>query len=137
MDTLNGLRSKIAEFPGYSSQTDRRRSEELVRAYLGEALVELERRTDPLPSTTRATLDSLVLRTAFVNLSVFRAFENEPVDDVAVDRVASSDLGTVALADRVADIDPALLDVFLEEAHRLLDDRDATMLQAGRRLSPE
>jgi hypothetical protein len=42
MDPLELLNERIHDFPGYATDTDRRLSDEMVRAFLGEMLADLQ-----------------------------------------------------------------------------------------------
>lgn len=122
------LRGKIAEFPGYDGDTERRRSDEYVRSYLGEALSDLGARC-ALSSDVRARLDGLMLRIGFADP---RDFVNHHVigTKAAADgggAVASADAETVALADRAAALDCAAAPAYLDEVESLLSRREATI----------
>ena len=122
------LRAKIAEFPGYDGDAERRRSDEYVRSYLGEALSDLGVRC-ALASDARARLDELMLRVGFADP---RDFVNHHVigtkagaDDGGA--VASADAETVELADRAAGLDCAAAAAYLDEVESLLSRREAAI----------
>ena len=57
MEPLEQLRAKIAGFPGYDGDLERRRSDEYVRSYLGEALADFAGRCT-LPAELQARVDA-------------------------------------------------------------------------------
>jgi hypothetical protein len=128
MEPLESLREKIAEFPGYDGDVERRRSDEYVRSYLGEALSELGVRCT-LSGDVRARLDELILRVgfadphAFVNRHIVAA---EGVTDGG-GAVAAADAETIELADRAADLDCAAAAAYLDDVATLLGRRDAAI----------
>lgn len=132
MEPLQMLREKIAEFPGYDGDVQRRRSDEYVRSYLGEALSELGARCT-LPSDLRARLDDSILRVEFADP---RAFVNHhvvaakgPPDSGGA--VAEADAETVELADRAAALDCAAASGYLDEVEALLTRREAAIRSRG------
>ncbi|MHB8432822.1 MAG: hypothetical protein ACYC8W_01495 [Candidatus Tyrphobacter sp.] len=134
-DTLRVLRSRIAALPGYASSDDRRLTDELVRAYAGEALTAMQQRI-ALSEAARSQLDALILRTQFANQAAFHDFEGEPKDDAAVARVARADAALVELADRMASIEPAEAAALLNQVQSALEERDRAMLEGARAPAP-
>lgn len=132
MEPLELLRAKIAGFPGYDDDLDRRRSDEYVRAYLGEALAELETDCGSLPSELHERREALLLRIGF---SAPRAFAAHNTGSAVPPRhydgdVAAEDLAIVELADRAASITLETLGAYLDDVTAELDRRDATMRAA-------
>ncbi len=128
MEPLETLREKIAEFPGYDSDVERRRSDEYVRSYLGEALSDLGARCT-LSSDVRARLDELILRVGFGDP---HAFINHHIvaGHGAADgggAVAAADVETLELADRAAGLDCAAAAAYLDDVDTLLGRRDAAI----------
>lgn len=122
------LREKIADFPGYGGDVERRRSDEYVRAYLGEALSALGARCTLSPDV-RSRLDDLILRVgfadphAFVNRHIVGA-KGAPDGGGAV---AAADAETVALADRAAALDCGTASAYLDQVETLLGRREAAI----------
>ncbi len=125
MDMLALLRAKIPDFAGYDDQEDRRRSDELVRSYLGEALSTLEARTSPDGSDPR--FEPVLLRAGFMNQAVFKTFEYARLDRARVDAVGANDVRMLDLADRAATLEPAQIDGYLAEVAAAFDSRDRGM----------
>ena len=121
------LREKIAEFPGYDGDVERRRSDEYVRAYLGEALSALGARCTLSPDL-QARLGDLILRVGFADP---HAFINRHLVGVkgAPDggAVAAVDVETIALADRAAALDCGAASDYLDEVETLLGRRDTAI----------
>jgi hypothetical protein len=134
MDPLQGLRAKIPDFPGYGDELARRHSDELVRSYLGEALVELSTRLAPLESDRRTQIDALLLRVGFADQQAFARHGCGPDEGgrgPECDAVLADDVETVELADRAAAIDPPALPAYLSAVERVLERRDATLRAAA------
>ena len=127
MDVLAALRTKINAFPGYASEDERRRSDELVRSYLGEALALAQTRLDGLPAALESRLGDLVLRAGFRNQIAFKAFEYATLDGAKVARVAANDQRLLDLADRAGAVDAAALPAFLDDVDAAFDVRDREM----------
>ncbi len=127
MDPLAELRAKIPAFPGYATEDDRRRGDELVRSYLGEALALLRARLADLPEPGAARLGDLILRAGFRNQLAFKVFEYATLDGAKVDRVTRNDLRMIGLADRAANVDAVGLTAFLDEVVQAFDVRDHEM----------
>lgn len=128
MEAPDELRAKIADFPGYGNDIELRRSDEYVRAYLGEALAAIGTRFTLAPDV-RQRLDDLLLRVEFADPRAFAthriAGEIEPEDGVRA--VARADVATVKLADRAASVDAESAAGFLDEAVAALDERAAAL----------
>jgi hypothetical protein len=128
MEPLEILRQKIAEFPGYDDDVERRRSDEYVRSYLGEALTAFAERCT-LSADLRTRLDELVLQVAF---SDPRDFVNHHIvaPKGATDgggAVAAADVEAVELADRAATLDCAAAAAYLDEVEALLARRETAI----------
>ena len=130
MDALLTLRGKIAGFPGYGEMSDRHRADEMVRAYLGEALARLRERLAPTGDAGER-LDAAILRTDFTNPKVFGSFESASTDAGTVDRISRADLAAVELADRAEGVDAAALPAYIDEVSAALDVRDRAMEAAA------
>lgn len=128
MEPLDVLRQKIAEFPGYDGDVERRRSDGYVRSYLGEALSALGARCTFSPDV-RTRLDELILRVgfadphAFVNRHIVGA-KSAPDGGGAV---AAIDVETVALADRAPGVDCGAASEYLDEVETLLGRRESAI----------
>ncbi|MGC1380251.1 MAG: hypothetical protein WA814_04425 [Candidatus Baltobacteraceae bacterium] len=123
MDPLQRIQAKIADFPGYSNDLDRRRSDEFVRSYLGEALAELEPRLGTLAPAVQQQIDALLLRVGFADQRAFSA-HGDGAD------VSDEDDGIVGLADRARSLDAGSLPSYLDEVSAALDRRDAVLRAA-------
>lgn len=123
MDTLETLRLKIPDYPGYANEDDRRKSDELVRSYVGEALAELRDRVAALDGK----FDSLLMRAGFTNQSAFRAFESARLDDARAAGMYAADLDLVELADRSERIEAGAIDVHLADVDAAFDRRERSM----------
>lgn len=125
------LREKIAEFPGYDGDVERRRSDEYVRSYLGEALSDLGVRC-ALSDDVRARLDDLILRVgfadphAFVNHHSHHTIAAEPGESDG-GAVAAADAETIELADRAGTVDCAAAAAYLDDVGGLLGRREAAI----------
>jgi hypothetical protein len=129
MDPLELLRAKIVGFPGYDGDLDRRRSDEFVRAYLGEALTELAARCGELPPEVQQRVDALLLRMEFADSKSFamhRLASNVPASS-AGGKVAEEDVAAVELADRASATDCGSVADYLDDVTATLDSREAAM----------
>lgn len=127
MEMLESLRSKIPDFAGYLNEEDRRRSDELVRAYAGEALAALEERVAPGGDPR---FQGPLLRAGFMNQVAFKAFEYEQLGDRRNEEVGACDLRLIELADRAASLDAGVIDSYLAEVSAAFDARDRAMAGA-------
>jgi hypothetical protein len=134
MDPLDELREKIPGFPGYGGDLERRRSDELVRSYLGEALADLTLRCGPLSTELTQRVDALLLRVGFADPkafavhNVFARAQPAAGDDGAL---AMLDVAVVAAADQASSIAPDAVAQYLDDVTATLDRRDATMRAAA------
>jgi hypothetical protein len=134
MDPLELLREKIVGFPGYDGDLDRRRSDEFVRAYLGEALTELAARCGELPPELQQRVDALKLRMEFADPKSFamhRLVSNIPASSGDGGEVAGEDVAAVELADRAPAIDSGSVARYLDDVTAALDSREAAMRSAA------
>jgi hypothetical protein len=134
MDPLELLRAKIVGFPGYDGDLDRRRSDEFVRAYLGEALTELAARCEKLPPELQQRVDALLLRMEFADPKSFamhRLVSNIPTSSGDDGEVAGEDVAAVELADRATATDCGSVARYLDDVAAALDSREAAMRSAA------
>lgn len=133
MDPLEQLRARIADFPGYDDDLARRRSDELVRSYLGEALATLAARCAPLAPELQARVDMLLLRVGFADPKSFGAHNGfaGAHDETGEADVAADDAATVALTDRASSVAAGDLTPYLDEVGAVLDRREAAMRAAA------
>lgn len=124
------LGAKIVGFPGYGDEDARRRSDELVRSYLGEALSDLQARLQPLDEAIEKRLDDLIVRSAFVNQAAYGAYEERARERPQFDFIAAADARVVEAADAAAAVGAAGAADFLDRVTQALDARDAAM-EAG------
>jgi hypothetical protein len=131
MEPLERLRAKIADFPGYDSDVDRRRSDQYVRSYLGEALTELAQRTNLTPEQQQR-IDDLLLQVGFADQRDFARNQILTGKDglEKESAVATTDAATVLLADRAIIVDRGSLDGYLDEVTITLESREAAMRAA-------
>lgn len=123
MEPLERLRAKITGFPGYDSEVARRRCDQYVRSYLGEALTEAAQRWNCTPEQGRR-IDDLLLRAGFADQRDFAR------NEMGSDAIVAADAATVDLADRAPAIDDATIDGYLDEVTAALDAREAAMRAA-------
>jgi hypothetical protein len=128
MEPLEQLRAKIEGFPGYDSDFERRRSDEFVRSYLGEALTEFAQRGD-LTAEQQQRIADLLLRVGFADPRDFATHHIAGAIHEANenDGVAAADAATVELADRAASLDENGTSAYLEEVVALLDARETAI----------
>ena len=129
MDAQRILTDTLPGFPGYGIDVQRRLSDELVRAYIGEALALLSGRLTP-DVISLTPLDELLLRCEFRNQVAFRAYEDAELDPQALEQTAQNDVRLVELAQRAPSINAESAPDFLAEVKRAFDERDHAM-QAG------
>jgi hypothetical protein len=131
MEPLERLRAKISGFPGYDGDLERRRSDEYVRSYLGEALTEFAARSELTPELQQR-VNELLLRVGFANprdFAMHHVIAQRPgADDGGA--VALADAATVELADRAASLDSATAPAYLDEVVAVLDGREAAIRAA-------
>ncbi len=136
MEPLELLRAKIAGFPGYDGDIERRHSDEYVRSYLGEALAELEARCELAPDVQQR-LDELLLQVGFADPRDFApqhviGSENGSSDGGPV---GMADAATVELADRAATLAAASVASYLDDVAALLDQREAAIRAASLKMT--
>jgi len=132
MDPLEQLRARIAGFPGYDGDLERRRSDEFVRSYLGEALADLEVRCGSISPELKQRFDALLLRVSFADQAAFHhAFARVHAASNSDGSVAVADAAVVEVADRAPQTEPDALAGYLDEAAATLDRRDAAMRAAA------
>jgi hypothetical protein len=134
MDALEQLRARIAGFPGYDDDFDRRRSDEFVRSYLGEALADLHVRCDSLSPELKQRIDALLLRVGFADQKSFAArhgIAGMPSVANSDNSVAAEDAAVVDVADAAGRVEPDAVGRYLDEVAAVLDRRDAAMRAAA------
>jgi hypothetical protein len=124
---LEFLKGKITDFPGYSDDISRWRSDELVRSYLGEAVADLQQRLQPLDAALDERVGDLLIRVGFANPSAYKNFEDGVRAKIDADALAIADTHAVEIADRAPSIDAAQLPAYLDDIIESLDQRDAAM----------
>ncbi len=139
MEPLQQLQAKISGFPGYGDDLDRRHSDVLVRAYLGERLAELAARLAPVSPDLQQRIDALLLRLGFADPKAFAARNGLAADGStkasAIDGIAADDLETIEIADRAGSIDASTLHAYLDDVTAAVDRRDAAMRAAASPMS--
>jgi hypothetical protein len=128
MEPLAQLREKIANFPGYDGDLQRRLSDEYVRSYLGEALAELTARCT-LPADLQQRADDLMLRVGFADPRDFAGHEIASERSFSNDggAVSVADVAIVDLADQASSLDVAALPSYFDEVTAALDLREAAL----------
>ncbi|MBV9718811.1 MAG: hypothetical protein JOZ77_05800 [Candidatus Eremiobacteraeota bacterium] len=135
MEPLERLQAKIANFPGYDGDFERRRSDEYVRSYLGEALAELASR-GVLSDAQQARVDDLLVRVGFADpraFAVHHVIAGAASNDGGA--VAVSDVATVELADRAASLDSVAAASYLDEVVAVLDERETAIRAASLKMT--
>jgi hypothetical protein len=127
MDPLELLNERIHNFPGYATDTDRRLADEMVRAFLGEMLADLQVKLAPLDEAVAGQIGELMFRAGFTNQIAFRPYESAALDDAGVAEIAAADAAAVNLADVAATVRKDGLPSFLAEVVAAFDARDAAM----------
>lgn len=127
MDDADAVRAQIPDFPGYAVLADRRRSDELIRSYLGEALSELADRHADFFADRHEAYQRLLMRAGFMNQLAFHAFEYADEDEARQAAVAASDRAVLELADRASDVDASAIAAYLTGITVAFDARDAAM----------
>jgi len=131
MEPLELLREKIPDFPGYDNEVARRRSDEYVRSYLGEALANLAASQTLSPELAQR-VDALVLRVGFADQQAFsRHIGIGPSGASKEDDVVAADAATIELADRAALLEPAATNRYFDEVAAALDGREAALRAAA------
>lgn len=134
MGPLDQLRARIADFPGYDGDADRRRSDEYVRSYLGEALADLAARCT-LRAELKERVEALVLRVGFADPRAFAVHHLVGVKSSDEPEVAAADAATVEVADRAASVDSESAAGYLDEVAAVLDERDAAIRAAALKMT--
>jgi hypothetical protein len=127
MDPLELLNERINDFPGYATDTDRRRSDEMVRAFLGEMLADLQIKLAPLDDAVTSQIGDLLFRSGFTNQIAFRPYESVELSDAGVAEIATADVRAVDLADVAATVRKDGVPSFLADVTAAFDARDAAM----------
>lgn len=127
MEQMQILGDKIAGFPGYGDEDARRRSDELVRSYLGEALAGLQARLQPLDGAVEARLGDLILRSAFTNQEAYEDYEERARKHPEFEAMAAADARAIEAADAAPAVEAAEAAGYLDRAAQALDARDAAM----------
>jgi hypothetical protein len=136
MDSLEFLKGKISDFPGYGDDDLRRTSDELIRSYLGEAIADLEVRLAPTDGGLRQRIGDLLIRVGFANQHVYRTYQDNARARSEFGSIADADANVVQTADRAASIGAAQLPAYLDEIVGALDRRDAAMSGSAPAVTP-
>ncbi len=129
MDATALLREKIPNFPGYGDEDARRLSDELVRAYAGELLANLQRRVEP-PGNGADRLSKVLLRCEFANQVALKQYEHANLDPSKIEAVAMADLQMINIAEKSRNVDGFSIDAYLDQVEAALDLRDREMESA-------
>lgn len=132
MEPIEQLREKISGFPGYETGLERRRSDQYVRSYLGEALTDMAARIRLAPEI-QSSIDAIVLRVAFADPKAFAAHDNVGGSDDGA--VIAADADTIALADRAGAVDAESAAGYVGEVTAALNRRDDLMRAAALKMA--
>src|SRR5450755_4519104 len=122
MEDTAYLHERIESYAGYTNDADRQRSDEQLRAYVGEALTRLRERLAPAGAAGEA-LERLLVRSEFANQAVAHAFDAIDGADDEIAATAAADRELVALADRADTVDAAALESFFAQIGAAFDRR--------------
>jgi len=122
MDDTAFLHERIESYAGYTNDVARQRSDEQIRAYVGESLARLRERLRPAGAVS-GTLDRVLVRCEFADLAVAHAFDAVDVSAGEIAATAAADRELVTLADRAGQVDAAELEPFLAQIGTALDRR--------------
>ncbi len=122
--SLELLKSKIPDFPGFADDVSRWRSDELVRSYVGEAVAGVQERLKPLDAALDVRIGDMLIRVGFANPATYKAFEDRELAKFDDGAMAAADARAIEIADRAASIDAVSLPGYLEELSESLDHRD-------------
>jgi hypothetical protein len=124
--SLEFLKSRIPNFPGYDTDDDRKMSDELVRSYLAERLAFIEAQND-VSEDARKSIGDLLLRTAFANQIAYKVYEEAARTNFDFDRLAAADAATVKLADDASTVASNDVSQYVQRSTQALDVRDLAM----------
>lgn len=135
MDDLAFLRERIESYADYTNAADRRRSDEQIRAYVGEALIDLRDRLAPHGADGEA-LERLLMRCEFADQNMAHAFDAISVDPAEVAATAAADRNLATLAGDAATVDAAGLATLLARIDAAFDRRWQSVGAAPKRTPP-
>lgn len=121
-DDVSALRAVLPAYAGHAAAADRRLSDQQVRAFTGELLVDLEDRV--ALDGVRDRFDALLMRCEFGDQHVIKALEDERFGEPAVAAAIEAHDRTLveaAVAGRTVTADG--LDGFVGTLERAFDDR--------------
>ena len=122
MDDTAFLHERIESYAGYTNDAARQRSDEQIRAYVGEALTRLRERLSPAGAASEA-LERLLVRCEFADQAVAHAFDAIDVSAGDIAATAAADRELVTLADRADSTDAAELEALLAQIAAAFDRR--------------
>ena len=129
------LQGKIESYAGYTNDAARQRSDEQIRAHVGEALARVRARLRPAGAASEA-LERLLVRCEFADQSVAHAFDAIDVDAGEIAATAAADRELVTLADRAGGVGAAELEAFVAQIGAALDRRWPGFSRAATRSAP-
>ena len=122
-DDLTGIRAYISGYPGHADAAARRLSDQEVRAFVGEALVDLRERLRPTGDLADR-LDSLVLHCEFGDQRALKALDDERYGEPEpAARLEAVDREIVETAARAPEITLEQLPAYLDELETLMQRR--------------
>ena len=121
MTPMERILAIVPDFPGYQGVADRRKSDEVVRANVGERLASLPE------DHHAAQLERLLARCEFANAQAFSHFEDDP-NPQRIAAILDADADLLEGAKSLESGTPADLDRVLTHFEGTLDRRDSAML---------
>jgi hypothetical protein len=126
-EDVSVLRELIPTYAGHADSLARRLSDQQVRAWAGEALVDVRDRLDLGASEDR--FDALLMRCEFGDQHVIKALEADHfAQPGAAETVEQHDGEVVAIAQIAKTLTPDGIDAFLGELERAFDERAAAIV---------
>jgi hypothetical protein len=121
-DDVSELHRLIPAYAGHADAAARRLSDQQVRAWAGESLVDLRDRLDVAPISDR--FEALLLRCEFGDQHVIKALENDHfAEDGAAAQIEEQDGRLVAAAAAAQTVTQAGLEQFIGDLEHTFDDR--------------
>jgi hypothetical protein len=125
--SLQAIRANIPDFPGYDDEESRMKSDELVRAYVGEALARLNSRHPDYFAQREGEYEELLFRSGFANHAAFKSFEHARLSADQLEPIARNDAALLELADRAAAVQDGDFATYVKDLLAAFDRRDDAM----------
>ncbi|MGH7729167.1 MAG: hypothetical protein ACREM2_10335 [Vulcanimicrobiaceae bacterium] len=126
MDTdLAFLRERVVGYAGYGDEAARHASDKRVRAFVGEALADVQAASEAaLDGPTQDALSATLLRCEFGDMQFIRRLDHAALDARESDALVRADRGLVELAERARGAAPADLPAIVAGIRTLFDRRE-------------